>query len=179
MRARAAQVHAATGRSAGNGALMRTSPVALAHLGDADAIASAARAVSALTHHDPQAGEACVLWCLAIDHAVRTGKLEVRIGLDHVGPQWAALLDEAEDAAPARFAASNGWVVPALQAAWSAIVRTGGVEEGLQAAVHGGGTPTRSRPSPARCSAPAAAPAPCPSAGAASSTAGQACTPAT
>jgi hypothetical protein len=79
------------------------------------------------------------LWCLAIDHAVRTGKLEVRIGLDHVGPQWAALLDEAEDAAPARFAASNGWVVAALQAAWSAIVRTGGVEEGLQAAVHGGG----------------------------------------
>ena len=60
---------------------MRTSPVALAHLGDPDAIADAARAVSALTHHDPVAGEACVLWCLAIDHAVRTGELDVRVGL--------------------------------------------------------------------------------------------------
>jgi ADP-ribosylglycohydrolase len=50
------------GGSAGNGSLMRTAPVALAHLGDDDAIAAAAQAISALTHADPQAGEACVLW---------------------------------------------------------------------------------------------------------------------
>lgn len=139
MRGRAAGLHARTGKTAGNGALMRTSPVALAHLGDAAAIAGAARAVSALTHHDPRAGEACVLWCLTIDHAVRTGELDVRIGLSHVAPDWAGLIDEAEQAAPARFAATNGWVVAALQAAWSAITRTSGLEDGLQAAVHGGG----------------------------------------
>jgi ADP-ribosylglycohydrolase len=136
---RAAEVHASTGRSAGNGSLMRTAPVALAHLGDRAAIAAAARAVSALTHHDPQAGDACVLWCLAIDHAVRTGGLDVRAGLDQVGPEWSGVLDEAEQAPPETFAASNGWVVAALQAAWSAIVHTSGLVDGLQAAVRWGG----------------------------------------
>jgi ADP-ribosylglycohydrolase len=45
---------------------MRTAPVALAHLGDTDAIVHAATAVGELTHADPRAGEACVLWSLAI-----------------------------------------------------------------------------------------------------------------
>ena len=61
MRDAAADLHARTGRTAANGSLMRTAPVALAHLGDPDAIAEAARAVSALTHTDPVAGDACVL----------------------------------------------------------------------------------------------------------------------
>ena len=43
---------------------MRTAPVALAYLDDEDALAEAARAVSELTHYDPEAGDACVLWCL-------------------------------------------------------------------------------------------------------------------
>ena len=34
MRARAAELHARSGRTAGNGSLMRTGPVALAHLGE-------------------------------------------------------------------------------------------------------------------------------------------------
>ncbi|MFC5993504.1 ADP-ribosylglycohydrolase family protein [Pseudonocardia hispaniensis] len=139
LRARAAELHERTGRTAGNGSLMRTGPVALAHLGDPDAIAAAARAVSALTHHDPQAGDACALWCLAIDHAVRTGQLDLRVGLGHVGPEWAELVDEAERCTPNRFGARNGWVVAALQCAWSAITRGGGFEEGLQAAVRAGG----------------------------------------
>jgi ADP-ribosyl-[dinitrogen reductase] hydrolase len=136
---RAAEVHASTGRSAGNGSLMRTAPVALAHLGDPAAIAQAARAVSALTHHDPQAGDACVLWCLAIDHAVRTAEIDVRIGLGQVGSEWSGVLDEAEQVPPETFAGSNGWVVAALQGAWSAIVHTTGLVDGLQAAVQGGG----------------------------------------
>ncbi len=139
MLVRAAEVHATTGRSAGNGSLMRTAPVALAHLGDPAAIVQGARAVSALTHHDPQAGDACALWCLAIDHAVRTGEIDARVGLGHVGPEWPVLLDEAEQAPPETFAGSNGWVVAALQGAWSAIVRTTGLVDGLQAAVRGGG----------------------------------------
>jgi ADP-ribosyl-[dinitrogen reductase] hydrolase len=139
MLVRAAEVHASTGRSAGNGSLMRTAPVALAHLGDRNAIAAAARAVSALTHHDPQAGDACVLWCLAIDHAVRTGEIDARVGLDQVGPEWAGRLDQAEQVPPEEFAGSNGWVVAALQGAWSAIAHTTGLVDGLQAAVRGGG----------------------------------------
>ena len=59
----------------GNGALMRTAPVALAFLDDEDALVVAARAISALTHFDPDACDACVLWCCAIRHAVLTGEL--------------------------------------------------------------------------------------------------------
>jgi ADP-ribosyl-[dinitrogen reductase] hydrolase len=134
-----ADLHAETGRTAGNGSLMRTSPVALAHLGDAAAIDEAARAVSALTHHDPVAGEACALWCLAIDHAVRTGELDVRVGLDRVSGMWPELLDEAETVEPSRYSHRNGWVVGALLAAWSATSAAASLEDGLQRAVAGGG----------------------------------------
>ena len=140
MREVSRELHERTGRTAGNGSLMRTGPVALAHLGDAQAIAEAARAISALTHADPVAGDACVLWCLAIAHAVRTGRLDVRVGLPHVDTAyWAPLLDEAEQVEPSHYAASNGWVVAALLGAWSAISRTDGLVPGLHAAVAGGG----------------------------------------
>src|SRR5690606_26975608 len=75
-------VHQETGRPAGNGSRMRTAPVALPYLDDADAVAAAARKVSALTHYDSRAGEACVLWSLAIRHAVLHGEYDVRAGLD-------------------------------------------------------------------------------------------------
>ena len=134
------ELHASTGRTAGNGSLMRTGPVALAHLGDPEAIAEAARRVSALTHFDPRAGEACVLWCLAIDHAVRHGELDVRVGLPYVDSDyWSPLLEEAEQAEPSYYAHSNGWVVAALLGAWSAITHTDGLVPGLHAAVAGGG----------------------------------------
>lgn len=139
MRIVAAALHDRTGRTAGNGSLMRTAPVALAHLGDSAAIVEAARAVSALTHHDPVAGDACALWCLAIDHVVRTGELDVRVGLPHVDAMWGPLLDEAEQVEPGYYAHNNGWVVAALLGAWSAVHRAGSVEAGLIAAVRGGG----------------------------------------
>jgi ADP-ribosyl-[dinitrogen reductase] hydrolase len=77
-------VHVQTGRSGGNGSLMRTAPVALAHLDDEDAMVEAARAISGLTHFDPEAADAAVLWCCAIRHAVLTAELDVRIGLAHI-----------------------------------------------------------------------------------------------
>jgi ADP-ribosyl-[dinitrogen reductase] hydrolase len=48
---------------------MRTAPVALAHNGDDEHIGEPAAMISALTHGDPLAGEACVLRCVAIDRA--------------------------------------------------------------------------------------------------------------
>ncbi|OBJ70999.1 ADP-ribosylglycohydrolase family protein [Mycobacterium sp. 1274756.6] len=156
-RAASAALHARTGRTAGNGSLMRAAPVALAYLDDEAGLAQAARAVSDLTHHDPDAADACVLWCAAIRHAVHTGELDVRIGLGLLDAErrglWSARIEEAEAAGPAAFTAGNGWVVAALQAAWSAIVHTpAGVDEpgagvfradqlrrGLEAAVRGGG----------------------------------------
>ena len=126
-RAESAKLYERTGRAAGNGSLMRTAPVALAYLDDEDAMVEAARAISELTHFDPDAGDACVLWCSAIRHAVLTGELDVRIGMRHLESGrrdlWSKRLDAAESARPASFA-NNGWVVAALQAAWSAIATT-------------------------------------------------------
>ena len=128
-REESAALHNRIGHTAGNGSLMRTAPVALAYLDDEEGAAvEAARAISELTHHDPDAGDACVLWCTAIRHAILNRELNVRIGLGHVAIErrdlWASRLDEAEKSQPSAFAAKNGWVVAALQAAWSAIVNT-------------------------------------------------------
>ncbi|MFF3561421.1 ADP-ribosylglycohydrolase family protein [Streptomyces sp. NPDC002574] len=128
MREAAREYTAGNARSAGNGSLMRTGIVALAHLGDATAMAEAAVAVSALTHPDPDCADACVLWCSGIRTAVLHGTFDgVREGLDLLPAErrqtWAKRLDEAEADPPHHFP-NNGWVVHALQAAWSAITRT-------------------------------------------------------
>ncbi|MEU6476102.1 ADP-ribosylglycohydrolase family protein [Streptomyces sp. NPDC047017] len=114
--------------SAGNGSLMRTGIVALAHLGDPAAMAEAAVAVSALTHPDPDCADACVLWCSGVRTAVLEGHFGgVRAGIELLPVErralWAERLDEAEARPPHHFS-PNGWVVTALQAAWSAISRT-------------------------------------------------------
>jgi ADP-ribosylglycohydrolase len=136
--------------SAGNGSLMRTAPVALAYLGNDNAIAEAARAISGLTHADPLAGDACVLWCIAIDRAIREARLDgVRDGLDLLDTaardRWADLLDDAETK-PARSFQPNGYVVTALQAAHAAVTQSPvptdqpcrHLQNGLRAAVHVG-----------------------------------------
>jgi ADP-ribosyl-[dinitrogen reductase] hydrolase len=124
----AARFETHPGSCAGNGALMRTSPVALAHLGDDRAIVDAAQAVSALTHADPVSGEACALWCIAIDRAVREARLDgVRDGLSFLpadrAAYWDDKLTEAETREPETFH-DNAYVVTALQAAYAAVVAT-------------------------------------------------------
>lgn len=124
----AARFETHPGNCAGNGALMRTSPVALAHLGDDRAIVEAAQAVSALTHADPVSGEACALWCIAIDRAVREARLDgIRDGLALLpadrAAYWDEKLTEAETREPDTFR-GNAFVVTALQAAYAAIVAT-------------------------------------------------------
>jgi ADP-ribosylglycohydrolase len=114
---------------AGNGALMRTAPVALSTLDEDEEVAArVAFAVSSLTHADPVSGEACALWTLAIRYAVLHGTFDgVRLGLRHLGEDraayWSQLLDDAERRLPGTFE-RNGWVVEALQGAWSAITTT-------------------------------------------------------
>ncbi|MHA3700626.1 ADP-ribosylglycohydrolase family protein [Jatrophihabitans sp. YIM 134969] len=139
--AAARSLHERTGHTGGNGSLMRTAPVALAYLDDPEALVEAASTISALTHVDPDAGEACVLWCLAIRHAVLTGGLDVRVGLSALAPDraavWRERIEVAERSVPADFA-HNGWVVEAFQAAWCAIHTTPGLVPGLEAAVRGG-----------------------------------------
>ena len=147
--------HERAGRSGGNGSLMRTAPVALAYLDDETGMVQAARALSELTHFDPDAGDACVLWCSAIRHAVLTGEIDIRIGLGHIAVErrnlWLDRLEVAQSSRPSDFR-RNGWVVQALQAAWCAIATTAvpvdnpvagtfradHLRHGLDAAVRGG-----------------------------------------
>lgn len=114
-------------RSAGNGALMRTSIVGLTRLHDRDHTAASARAVAAITHADRLAIDSCVLWSDAVRRAVVDGRLDLTSGLDLIDAdgrdQWAAWIADADGADPALFA-PNGYTVTALQAAWAAITST-------------------------------------------------------
>lgn len=118
--------------SAGNGALMRTAPVALAHLGDRHLLAQAARLVAGLTHADPLAVDSCVLWCEAIRVALTEERLDVRAGLDLLADtrsaQWVDWLDDAgtpdAGAVAGRRFTPNGFTVTALQAAVAAVLGT-------------------------------------------------------
>jgi len=119
-------------RSAGNGALMRTSVVALASLDDRDRTARAARMIAGLTHHDDLAADSCVLWSEAVRVAVLDGGFDFDAGLDLLPTQrrsqWSDLIDEALTEPPSTFT-PNGFTVTALQAAVAAIAQTPVPEE--------------------------------------------------
>ena len=140
-------VHERSGRSAGNGSLMRTGPVALAYLADGaeDALAEAAGRIARLTHFEQDNVDAVVLWSLAIRHAIRTGELDPCAGLPWLDEdrraRWAGLIDEATapGAHPRDFRASNGWVVRAFQAALAAVTGASDVRDAVRRAVRGGG----------------------------------------
>ncbi len=115
-----------TGRTGGNGSLMRTAPVALAYLDDADECVAAAGRVGLLTHYDENAVEACKMWTYAIRHAVLNadfGGVREYVSGSPQSEYWTDRLDEAEKGTPADFP-NNGWVVHALQTAWWAITTT-------------------------------------------------------
>ncbi|MFI6400394.1 ADP-ribosylglycohydrolase family protein [Rhodococcus coprophilus] len=120
------RAQALAGRKGGNGSLMRTAPVGIGFLDDAERCVAAARDVSLLTHDDPQAVEACMLWSFAIRHAVLHGTFDgVATGLEllpaDAARRWSTLLEEARTAPDPRVFDNNGWVVHALQTAWWAV----------------------------------------------------------
>lgn len=144
----ARSVHQQTGRSGGNGSLMRTGPVALARLWVDDdraesSVAENARRISDLTHVDPDAGDACVLWALAIRHAIRHGEYDLRAGIDRLPAarrtRWHTLIDDAEGRHPRHYERQSGWVVGAFQAAWAAIDGATGYADAVERAVRVGG----------------------------------------
>ena len=67
------------------------------------------------------------MWSLAIRRAIVDEEIDLRSGLAHLPADsakfWTDHIDEAQTSDPARFT-PNGWVVSALQAAWSAIAHT-------------------------------------------------------
>ncbi|OBA36433.1 ADP-ribosylglycohydrolase family protein [Gordonia sp. 852002-51296_SCH5728562-b] len=127
MRTQSDAFAAAHPHSAGNGALMRAAPVALAHTDDRETLAQAARAVASLTHADELAGDSCVLWSEAIRVAIVEGRIAIDAGLDLIPTErrsrWRTRLDDAHTRNPLGFT-PNGFTVTALQAATAAIVQT-------------------------------------------------------
>ncbi len=136
-------VHDASGRSAGNGSLMRTGPVALGFLdGPRQDVVAAAAAVARLTHWEDDNVDACALWCGAIRHGILSGELDMRAQLDLVPAprreRWAELIDEARDAHPRDFREANGWVVRAFQGALAAVSGAVSPLDAIERAVRGG-----------------------------------------
>lgn len=132
----AARAAAARPDRSGNGSLMRTGPVALAHPGDPAAIAALARDISALTHATDDCVDACVLWSVVIDHAIHhapasdqwfdwaSGLRDALVWIpEERRARWRRLIEDAADGMPFEFT-QNGWVVHAFQAALAAICST-------------------------------------------------------
>lgn len=140
-------IHERSGRSGGNGALMRTAPVTLAFVDNVSGLTEATTRVARLTHWEDAAAEACVIWCHAIRHAIVTGELDLEPGVQELAADradyWRGVIADAEAGEPSDFCSNNGWVVAALQGAWSAIVRGRDAGETvvgmIERAVRGGG----------------------------------------
>lgn len=140
--------------AAGNGSLMRTAPYGLVGQ-DLGYVAITAAGQSRLTHPRHDAMAACAIWSATIAHAVDTGELDIRKGLEASAGEvldkdsqklWLSRIEEAE-AHPPEYFTKNGWVVQAFQGAWSSIVHSGNradndpqhVKRALEMAVRGGG----------------------------------------
>jgi len=122
--------------AAGNGGLMRTSPVALIDIENRDLVANYAKDVASLTHAHPDSVNACILWSLAIQKAVKDATplnenfdwiSAVHAGLEFIEKdhrdRWENIINVALESDPKIFT-PNGWVVSAFQAALSSIVNT-------------------------------------------------------
>lgn len=131
-----------TGRAAGNGALMRTAPIALAYLRDVNLMSGAAKRIAQLTHFEDDAWQSCVLWCASIRHAILEGALDFKVGLDLIPEDarilWQERINEALVSSPRNFP-NNGWTVHAFQAAIAVINTTQTAPEALLTAVKCGG----------------------------------------
>lgn len=133
----AAGFQTASPESCGNGALMRTAPVALAFLDDEERMIATARRVSALTHPHIDSQDACAMWCVAIGIAIRDGRLDIREAIDRAvmadrRALWHGRIDEAEAAGEVHRISNNGWAVAALQAAWIAVSNAETLEEAIE-----------------------------------------------
>ncbi|SNS79792.1 ADP-ribosyl-[dinitrogen reductase] hydrolase [Geodermatophilus pulveris] len=140
----AAEHFARSGRAAGNGSLMRTTPAAIRFAREGrEATMDAARRISALTHGDPSAGEGCAVFHELVRVALDGGDplAAVPEALEAVADEhrarWATVL--APGWTPEQATESNGAVWPTLgQAVW-ALRQGGGVEAVLRRVVDLGG----------------------------------------
>jgi len=146
-RAAAKAVHDASGKSAGNGSLMRIAPVALGYLADGRErrLVEAAARISQLTHWEADGAIAAAIWSLAIREAVLTGDFfmngdpAVWIEAASHGRWWKHIFEAERAAHPREFMVGNGWVVKAFQAAYVAVRGASTFREAVYRAIQGGG----------------------------------------
>lgn len=132
----AAKEENAPRNSGGNGALMRTAPVALAYLDDPAGLVQAAKDIALLTHADNASASACAVWCLAIREALTIERIEsldafaasvsasVAAHMPDEAATWSDILADAFGRDPRDFTAGNGYSVTTLKAAWAAVTST-------------------------------------------------------
>ncbi|MEJ7783754.1 MAG: ADP-ribosylglycohydrolase family protein [Solirubrobacteraceae bacterium] len=133
----ARRVHESSGgKSAGNGSLMRCAPLAVRYQGDLLALPDVAGADSQLTHHDPLAAEACVLFTTVLAARIAGHTLLEAPARD---PRLIEALNSDPAEAARRARKEVGFVLTALAVARCADRRAGDFEDGLVWAVNLGG----------------------------------------
>jgi len=126
------------GTSGGNGALMRTAPVALAKLSNERELVETAITTAMLTHADERSAQASAVWCLAIKEAIAIERFQsqsdlltlkenleqaIKRTMPHDAAFWWEQLEQATGADPRDFHDGNGYSVQTLKCAWAAITR--------------------------------------------------------
>jgi ADP-ribosyl-[dinitrogen reductase] hydrolase len=137
-RAAAAEFHRRSGgKSAGNGSLMRTAPIAIRYRTDPGAVERISRLESSLTHHDPLAGDACT-WLNLTLAALICGRR-----LPHSTSTVGRAAQEALTASPELLAAEAqeqmGYVLTALRIGFAAAFGQADFESAVVFAVNLGG----------------------------------------
>jgi ADP-ribosylglycohydrolase len=147
-----AATRSADAGSQANGSLMRISPLGIWGAGmDPEALAEVARADSRITHPNVVCQEACVVYVIAIAHAIETGAgprdvYAYALNWAQRHSQDSSVVDAlvaAERAAPADFMTNSGWVLTALQNAFFRLLHAETLEAGvIGSAMAGGDTDT-------------------------------------
>ena len=119
-RAAAEAYHEAEGRSAGNGSLMRTVPIAIRYRSDPGAIERISRLDSGLTHHDPLAGDACA-WLNLTVAALIQGRQPPQSDSE-VAPAAEAAITDDDAGLAAAAQEQRGFVMTTLRIAFAARV---------------------------------------------------------
>ena len=117
------------GRSAGNGSLMRTAPIAL--LANAESIKYLAYGVSSMTHYDLKTGDACYYYCKIVAKLIQGKSLYAVMRNELTG----TLYEGAEQMQPD----PSGYVVDSFRTAIWGALNTDSFEEALEAVVNEGG----------------------------------------
>ncbi len=156
-----AKERAQPGSSGGNGALMRTSPVAMALWREPERMVAAAMSIGGLTHADELSSQACAVWCLAIRAALLAADpsdipalaAAIEADVDRYLPayagHWREVLAESFGTLPSDYYGrhpGNGYCVTTLRAAWGAVTSTPiadrdparHLQHAIEAAVRGG-----------------------------------------